>query len=510
MAAEKRDLKQSYLNGDADLMGLAKWPWPVTDFGPVIAARKAVPINRELLVSEMMKQYEGMGDAELTRLQIQKISSENTFTVTTGHQVCLLGGPMFTLYKIATVIGLASVLSHSHPGKEFVPVLWMATEDHDWEEVNHFFTSFTEKRVYPGKFKGPVGRHVLEPSILETLSESTAEWIRACYSPGRTMAEAFRMLMHHLFGKHGLVILDADRPALKAAFGPTMSAELQLNGMAGPVKETTQHLEDLGFKPQILPRTINLFYIGDGERTLIDIVENRYQLKGGNRSWSKAEILQELADFPENFSPNVALRPVYQETLLPNVATVGGWAEVSYWLQLKAGFQHLGVPFPPLVPRLHATLFTNEQAASIAELGLQMSVFTEPLHIIQERYLKQNWDDSPLEKAILKVQEAYEQLAAMVTEFDPTLATGVKAEQARSSNALEALPKKVKKALRNRNPQPYQQIAALKNAIEPENASQQRVLNFTAFNSVEPLSLVDSLVLHGRIYFATTQWIILP
>jgi uncharacterized protein YllA (UPF0747 family) len=123
LAAEKRDLKQSYLNGDADLMGLAKWPWPVTDFGPVIAARKAVPINRELLVSEMMKQYEGMGDAELTRLQIQKISSENTFTVTTGHQVCLLGGPMFTLYKIATVIGLASVLSHSHPGKEFVPVL---------------------------------------------------------------------------------------------------------------------------------------------------------------------------------------------------------------------------------------------------------------------------------------------------------------------------------------------------------------------------------------------------
>ncbi len=510
MAAEKRDLKQSYLAGDADLMALAKWSWPVADFEPVIAARKAVPVNRELLVSELLKQYQGIADAELTRLQIQKISSENTFTVTTGHQVCLLGGPMFTLYKISTTIALAKALSHSHPGKEFVPVLWMATEDHDWEEVNHFFTSFTEKRIYAGQFKGPVGRHVLEPSILEIFSESTTEWIRACYSPGRTMAEAFRMLMHHLFGKHGLVILDADRPALKAAFGPAMAAELQLNGMAGPAKATTQHLEDLGFKPQILPRTINLFYIGDGERTLIDIVENRYQLKGGNRSWSKAEILQELAAFPENFSPNVALRPVYQETLLPNIATIGGWAEVSYWLQLKAGFQHFGVPYPPLVPRMHATLFTKSQADSLKELEIPLSAITEPLHLLQDRYLKQHWDDNALEMAILKVQESFDQLASIVTEFDPTLATGVKAEQARSSNALEALPKKVKKALRNRNPLPYQQIAALKNAIEPENASQQRVLNFTAFNSVEPLSLVAELIAHAKIESASNQWIILP
>ncbi len=510
MAAEKRDLKQSYLSGDSELLPFTKWPWPIEDYQAVIDAREAVAVPRQLLVAELAAQNAHLPNSKGTLLQIAKLGSARTFTVTTGHQVCLLGGPMFTLYKIATTIALAQSLKERYPAYEFVPILWMATEDHDWEEVNHFYPSFAEKRTYSGKFKGPVGRHVLEPAIHDVLQAPVAPWVQAFYQPGRTMGEAFRGMMHHLFGAQGLVIVDADRWSFKAAFSPIMAAELQMKGIAAPARATTEQLESLGFKPQILPRAINLFYVGDGDRSLIDYVEGHYQLKGQEKRWTEAEILAELAESPEHFSPNVALRPVYQETLLPNVATVGGWAEVSYWLQLKAGFEHLGVPFPPLIPRMHATLVTKNQANELDQLGLPLSAMAEPLHVINDRYLQQHWDESPLVSAIADVHAAYERLAELVATIDPTQATGVKAEQAKSANALESLPKKLKKALRNRNPQPYQQIATLKNSIEPENASQQRVLNFTAFDNVNPLTLVEVLIAQAKNAKSDAQWITLP
>lgn len=510
MAAEKRELKQSYLAGEPDLMAFAAWPWPVADYAPVIAARAAHASPRDLLVQTLTLQNKDLPNAAFTLSQIQKLGSERTFTVTTGHQVCLMGGPMFTLYKIATTIGLAQQLKAAHPEYEFVPVLWMATEDHDWEEVNHFFHGFGEKIVYPGSFKGPVGRHVLEDSILEVLPESIPASIRAHYQPGKTMGEAFRSLMHALFGAQGLVILDADNRSLKAVFAPKMALELQMKGIASAAKATTRELEELGFKPQIFPREINLFYLGEGGRSLIDMQDGRYRLKDGGKEWTQAEILAELEANPEFFSPNVALRPAYQESLLPNVAFVGGWAEVSYWMQLKAGFEVLGLPFPPLVPRLHATIFSAEQAAALATLGLPLTAIAQPLHVLNDLHLGQHWDESPLETALAEVQQAFERLASLVEAIDPTLSTGVKAEQTRSNNALESLPKKLKKALRNRNPQPYQQIAALKNAIEPENTQQQRVLNFTAFDSVDPLTLVAALVAHAKIAKSDAQWITLP
>jgi bacillithiol synthase len=526
LAAEKREMKQSYLAGEPDLMAFAAWPYPLKDFMPLIHARSKTPVPRTELAAELITQNQHLPESEAVLANIHKLKSECTFTVTTGHQVCLMGGPLFTLFKIATTIALARELKEKHPENDFVPVLWMATEDHDWEEVNHFYRNFNEKTVYPGSFQGPVGRHLMEPSIEEVLPQSLPASIRSFYRPGTTLAEAFRSLMHHLFGRDGLVVLDADRPALKKLFAPKMARELQGTGMANAVRTATQHLEDLGFKAQIFPRDINLFYIGDGGRSLIDRVEGEYKLKqdksqkGGQsiqsnqqeaqRSWTQESILEELDQYPENFSPNVALRPVYQETLLPTVAFVGGWAEISYWLQLKAGFAALETPFPLLVPRMHATLFTASQAQELKSLGLPLSTISLPLHLINDLYLKQHWDEEPLGHAIEQVDQAFEKLAAMVNELDPTLAAGVRAEQARSNNAFESLQKKVKKSLRNRTPQPYQHIAALKNAIEPENQPQQRTLNFTAFDSVDPLTLVAVLLEQARHAKSEAQWITLP
>lgn len=508
--AEKRDIKSDYLSGAEELKPFSAWPWPVQDFDPVIQARLSSPVPRPLLVTELRAQNEHLPGADDVLANIDLLSDANTLTVTTGHQVCLLGGPMFTLYKIATTVAVARQLSERHPAHKFVPVLWMATEDHDWEEVNHFYPSFSEKVTYSGSFTGPVGRHVLDSTIASILPDGLPEAIRLAYSPGNTMAEAFRSLMHHLFGQYGLVILDADRPSLKRAFSPVLRRELLREGMGGPARETTQRLEELGYKAQIFPREINLFYLGDGGRSLIDFREGNYQLKDSPKSWDEAGILAELEAHPEHFSPNVALRPVYQESLLPNAAFVGGWAEVSYWLQLKAGFDALHVPFPVLVPRLHATLLTQAQADESRALGLVHSELAQPLHVLNDLHLQQNWDEGPLSEAIAGVIAAFDLLAAEVAGIDPTLATGIRADQARAVNSIESLPKKVKKALRNRNPQPYQRIAALKNAVEPENTQQQRVLNISAFLPLDPRELTRIVLEHCQPLSTQSQWIILP
>ncbi|MFN8396279.1 MAG: bacillithiol biosynthesis cysteine-adding enzyme BshC [Bacteroidia bacterium] len=508
--AEKREIKADYLAGAEELNGFSAWPWPVRDFEPVIRARLEKAVPRELLVSELRAQNQHLPDSAAVLANINLLAEENTLTVTTGHQVCLLGGPMFTIYKIASTVALAQELSGRYPAYQFVPVLWMATEDHDWEEVNHFYPAFGEKVTYPGTFVGPVGRHVLEESIAGILPAGLPEAIREAYTPGNTIAEAFRSLMHHLFGHSGLVILDADRPSLKRVFSPALRRELLREGMGGPARETTQKLEELGYKAQIFPREINLFYLGEGGRSLIDFRDGRFVLKDSPKSWDEAGFLAELEAHPEHFSPNVALRPAYQESLLPNAAFVGGWAEVSYWLQLKAGFDALEVPFPVLVPRLHATLLTNSQAEEAHALGLMPQELAQPLHVLNDLYLAQSWDDSPLSEAIAGVIAAFDQLAAEVASIDPTLATGIRADQARAANSIESLPKKVKKALRNRNPQPYLRISALKNAVEPENTQQQRVLNFSAFLPMAPQALTRIVLEHCQPLSTESQWIKLP
>ncbi len=489
---------------------LIDWAWPSANLKSLIQARAAIASPRTVLVQELRNQNQGLPSAGKVMENIAALEAPETFAITTGHQVCLMGGPLFTLYKIATAIAMARDLGVRYPQYRFVPMLWMATEDHDSEEVNHFFHGFEEKIVYPGEFVGPVGRHVMQASIADVLPESIPAALQAFYAEGATMAEAFRGLMHHLFGQFGLVIVDPDRAVLKQQFANIMARELEGTGVATPVRATTAHLESLGFKAQIFPRDINLFYIGDGNRRLIDRNESGFKLKDGDKSWSKEEILAEVQAHPEHFSPNVALRPAYQEALLPNLAYIGGWAEVGYWMQLRDGMRASGVFYPMVVPRLHATLVDAPQAQAWEALGLPIQALAQPLHILNDQYLMQNWDDKPLEATIADVDAAFVALASLVEAIDPTQATGVRAEQTRSSNAFDNLRKKLRKSIRNRNPQPYQAIANLKNAIEPEQAQQQRTLNFTAFQSIDPLTLAQIIVNSAVWSQPTTQWITLP
>jgi bacillithiol biosynthesis cysteine-adding enzyme BshC len=503
----KLDLRADYLSGAPALRPFYKHALQGARAAELIAARSAFPIDRGLLVQELRAQNAALPHAAATLAHIEALAHPDTYTVTTGHQLCLLGGPMYTIYKITTAIRLAADLSAE--GQRVVPVFWMATEDHDWEEVNHYYPEATRKQGYAAAHQGPVGRHVITEAISAAWTEAVPAEFRDFFRPGVRLADAFRAFVHHLFGDQGLVIIDGDSPALKAAFSPILVAELMGNGFADQVKATTQALEAAGYSPQIKTRDINLFYMGHGGRSGVQRKGDRIVVPEAGIDWSVEEALAHAQARPEDFSPNVALRPVYQELLLPNLAYIGGWAEMTYWMQLQAGFRAVSVAFPLLLPRMSATLYTASQATELSALGLGLTDLSESTQALQERYLSAHWDPAPFDAHGEAILDAYARLADYLDGQDPTLGTSLRGERARVQSSFENLGKKLRKALRNKDPKPYARIAALKSMIVPEQEIQERLLNLTAFPTPYPV-ILETVRAQCHPLDLTPQWIQLP
>ncbi|MCB9235439.1 MAG: bacillithiol biosynthesis cysteine-adding enzyme BshC [Bacteroidia bacterium] len=475
-----------------------------------IEARKKRFVDRTGLVAELEKQHAGLKNADLSRQNIALLAQENTFTVTTGHQLCFVGGPLFTVYKILTVIKTAKILQKSYPQYNFVPVFWMASEDHDAAEINHFFLDYQQKWEYPHPIQGAVGRHKLNSFEVPT-GEGLAE-LFAPYQTGNSLAEAFRKFIHTLFGPYGLVILDGDSPALKRALKPVFQAEFTRNISYQALTETNTQLENLGYPRQVHPREINVFYLGEGSRERIVKEDNGlFKVLNTSQTWSETELLAELEAHPERFSPNVALRPLYQEMVLPNLAYAGGWGELSYWLQLKGIFAAFGVPYPMLLPRFSATLFTPAQARAWQEMGFAQPDLELELHELQDKFLPQLFDPEKFDAQADQLRAEMHNFQKFIEGIDSTLGRSVAGEAAGLENFLERMQKKVKKSIRNQFPGPFQQITALKNEIQPERTAQQRVLSLASFaGKYPPSKLIENIF--GRIepFNFAHQWITLP
>ena len=502
-------VKADYLSGAPALSPFYRYPFPAPDLGQLLRDRAGFPVDRVLLVQELTEQNRGFAHSQETLANIQLLANENTFTVTTGHQLVLMGGPMYMLYKIATAIKLAEIIGEQCPDYNMVPVFWMASEDHDWEEINHYHSGFFDQVTYPGNFRGAVGRHILEPEIEAVLAE-VPERFRKLYQPGQDLSTCFRRLILDLFGKYGLVVIDADSIALKQAFIPYMEAEIEGRGMGSHVEATSERLEATGYKVQILPREVNLFYMGDGGRHLLVREGDRFGTKDGSHTFSKAELLRLIRTQPRDFSPNVSMRPLYQEVLLPNLAYVGGWAETSYWMQLKDAFEAAQVSFPLLVPRMSAGMVPGEIAAELSDLGLSLEDLDQEEHVLLDRYLNQHWDDGALQQAFSRLREAYSHLVETVEGIDKPLAGMAAGQAAKSNKLIDKLDQKIRKAMRNRHPGPYQRIREIKNAWQPDHKKQERVLNFTTFSGMDADALVSLILAHRPGHDYLEQWIKLP
>ncbi|WP_035563701.1 bacillithiol biosynthesis cysteine-adding enzyme BshC [Hymenobacter sp. IS2118] len=480
-----------------------RWP-ALANFAAQIAEKQAgySPAARQRLVAALHDQY-GPAPAPAIEANLALLAQETTFTVTTGHQLNLLTGPLYFIYKIATAIKLSRQLKETYPQYDFVPVYWMATEDHDFAEINHFSLFGKTYSWDAAGTGGPVGRLPLDGFAEQLLSQLPPEVPAAfheAYSTSQTLAEATRKLTDALFGEFGLVTLDADRPALKQALVPLLEQEITAQVSNAAVQATNARLTAAGYKPQVYSRPLNLFFItDDGKRerlepdtTGADCVE--VTVRNTAKCHSQAELLDLARQHPEQFSPNVVLRPVYQELLLPNLAYIGGAAEVAYWFQLKDVFAAFGVPMPIVLPRNSAQYISRANAGKLKKLGLTTAEIFRPLADLK----KQVGAALGQEEVSLKEQQealaaAFQQVQDVAQRLDPTLVKMVAAEAQKAAASLAGLEKRLSKAAETKHETAYTQLAVLKDKLFPGGGLQERSENVLSIMINNPDFIQDLL-----------------
>ena len=451
--------------------------------------------NRKDLVHSLMKQYEGLSISSATLTNIDLLKGHTTFTVTTGHQLNLFTGPLYFFYKIVSTINLCKELKTNYPEYNFVPVYWMATEDHDFEEINHF--NFNGKKIqWNRSSSGAVGELDLEGLEdvfkvfatqlgLSSNAKTLQQLFKDAYLNHKNLTEATRYLVNELFKINGLVIIDGNDPVLKRLFIPYIKEELVKQEAFNLISETNQQINALPnqqYKIQVNPREINLFYLHNNLRERIVELDGKYSVFGMDRSWTQTEILSEVEEFPERFSPNVIFRPLYQEVILPNLCYIGGGGEIAYWLQLKSNFEAQRVPFPMLLLRNSALIITQKQQDKLDKL--QMSVAdlflnqTDLMTKVTKQISNINIDFSE-QKAHLKKQ--FEDLYKLAEQTDKSFKGAVAAQEVKQLKGLENLEKRLLKAQKRKLEDVLERVCQLQDELFPRQSLQERNANFSEF-----------------------------
>ncbi|MBO0932873.1 bacillithiol biosynthesis cysteine-adding enzyme BshC [Fibrella aquatilis] len=463
--------------------------YPTIDaFAGQIQKKAFSDVNRAILVDALERQYAHLAtETDVPLPDLAQLRNSRTFTVTTGHQLNLCTGPLYVVYKLITTINLARKLAEKYPDYHFVPVYWMASEDHDFAEINHF-RLFGKTHTWHTEQRGAVGR--MDPrelaSLFDQIPEKLALFERA-YLTHSTLADAARYYMHSLFGADGLVCIDADDPALKQVFAPIMQDELLQQHTSTLVNATTERLNELGYKTPISPRDINLFYLTgsgtDGLRERIVRTDaGMYEVNGTKLRFSETEILSELASHPERFSPNVVMRPLYQEVILPNLAYIGGPSEVPYWLQLKGEFDYYGIAFPLLMPRNFALYVPKVTAQRVAKLGLDTTDMFQDVVTLKRDYVEHHTEHClTFDEENTSVNRALETILVKAQLVDTTLEKAVLAETKRFANAVARLEKKMRRAEERNQEIGVRQLLAVKEELFPGGTPQERTDNFLTF-----------------------------
>lgn len=450
--------------------------------------------NRNVLVKSLMRQYEDISISSFTLTNIDLLKDHTTYTVTTGHQLNLFTGPLYFFYKIISTINLCKQLKQTYHNYNFVPIYWMATEDHDFEEINYF--NFKGKKVqWNKKASGAVGELDLTGLDLvyevfasqldkSTTAETLKQLFKSAYLEHTNLTDATRFLVNKLFSIYGLVILDGNDDELKRLFIPQIEDELINHTSFKKVSETNEKLNELSsnYKIQVYPREINLFYIKEGIRERILETEGTFGVLDTNIRWSKSEILKHLDAVPGRFSPNVIMRPLYQEVILPNLCYIGGGGELAYWLQLKSNFEAQNVTFPILLLRNSVLLITKRQKEKLRK----MNVSVEDLFLNQDdlitKVTKQiseiDIDFTPQKEHLNK---QFEDLYKLAEQTDRSFKGAVGAQETKQIKGLENLEKRLLKAQKRKLEDVLERVRLLQDDLFPRQSLQERNMNFSEF-----------------------------
>lgn len=451
--------------------------------------------NREVLVSVLQAQYKNYTISELVKSNIASLKDENTFTVTTGHQLNIFTGPLYFIYKIVTVINACKQLKQAYPKYNFVPVYWMASEDHDFDEIKYFKLN-GKKHTWESKQTGAVGR--FNPKELEGILKQLPELaiFQKAYLKHTTLSDAVRYYVNELFGAEGVVVVDADSKELKTLFQEVIRDDVFKHTPQKLVDETNQALEKAGYEPQVNCREINLFYLDNNLRERIEQEGDQFKIVNTDLSFSKSQVEELIKTSPEKFSPNVILRPVYQEVILPNLAYAGGPSEVIYWLQLKEVFNHYKIPFPILMPRNFAMVLDAPAVRKFEKTGLELhELFFEKNYLFNHFAIKFSRNKIQLNGEKEAIQNYFQTIRQQAEAFDKTLGPMVGAETQRAIKSLEKIEHKLLRSEKRFQSDKLQQVEAIKDALFPGGNLQERTDNFLNFYIQDP-QFIQKLIAH--------------
>ncbi|MBX2925015.1 MAG: bacillithiol biosynthesis cysteine-adding enzyme BshC [Chitinophagaceae bacterium] len=484
-------LVTDYVQQNASLQPFFSHTPDINGIKAALQNRKSFATNRLLLTAVLQRQYEGLQPPQQVKDNIRKLSSETTFTVCTAHQPNIFTGYLYFIYKILHTVKLAEELKQSLPGYDFVPVYYMGSEDNDLEELNHIYLG-GDNLVWQTGQTGAVGR--MKPEGMNTLIEKISgqlsifefgaeliDLLTTCYTKSNSIQEATLKFVNALFGEYGLVILIPDHAGLKKEMIPVFEDDIFNHTAFSVVTQTAAALSGQ-YHAQVNPREINLFYMKDGIRERIIKDGNAYMVNNTGISFSADTLKEELHQYPERFSPNVVLRGLYQETLLPNLAFIGGGSELAYWMELKKMFEHYGVPYPVLLLR-NSFLIINEKEARLRQ---KLDIAAEDLFkdeaIILNGIVKAKSDH---QLSLLDEKQQLDQLYGTIETIagivDITLKNHVKALQTKAAKALDNLEKKIVKAEKRKFEIQRDQLHTLKTSLFPKGNLQERVENILPY-----------------------------
>jgi bacillithiol synthase len=493
-----------YLRGENKLQPYYSYPPDLNGIRTAIENKSRQKVDRQILVEVLKDQYKNINADDAVNRNIEKLLSPDTYTVCTAHQPNLFTGPLYFIYKIVHAIKLAAQLEKD-PGKNrFVPVFYMGSEDADLDELDHFTIQGKTYR-WSTKQKGAVGRMSVDKELkaviddldlqlsVETTGKEFTRLLRESFQPGLTIQQATLKLVNSLFGEYGLVVLIADDARLKKQMLPVFEDDLFHNHPGRIVSEVNSKLAK-DYNVQAYPRDINLFYLVGDLRERIEKDGEKFTVLNSKHSFSKEDISKELKEHPERFSPNVILRGLYQETILPNIAFIGGGGEVSYWLQLKPLFDHYKIPFPVLVLRNSFLIIEKKQQELISKLQLNTKDLFRNSREILNKLLESAGKKPELNGELDQLTSIFIKLKQQASGGDTTLEKHVEALKTQTANYLTELEKKMLRAERKKHEATGRQVEKLKQQLFPGNGLQERVENIGYYYAKFGKEIINQLL----------------
>jgi bacillithiol biosynthesis cysteine-adding enzyme BshC len=484
-----------YVSGAAGLKEFYEHPVNLEGIQSAIKSRKRFKTNRQLLVEQFTNQYRGFTNSDIVKSNIEALSDENTFTICTAHQPNIFTGHLYFVYKILHIIKLADSLKKQLPEYNFVPVFFIGSEDADLQELNHIVID-GEKYEWNTEQTGAVGRMKVDDQLLklidkisgrlsvEPFGKELVSLLKQCYSKNSTIEYATFLFVHHLFKQFGLLILLPDNVAYKKEMISVFEDDIFHHTSSDIVNRASERLSR-NYKAQAYPREINLFYLKDNLRNRIVQVKDQFIVHDTNMVFTEEEIKKELREHPERFSPNVILRGLFQEIILPDVAWIGGGGELAYWLQLKNVFIHYNVPFPVLILRNSFLIVDQKALKLMRKLELDVhNVFGSEDQVENSLVKRDSKFVLDLKKEKEQFEKIYSEIISRVGLIDATLHAHVEALRTRQVKKLSALEKKMLRSEKRKFLAQKNQLDKLFSILFPAGGLQERIENFMLFYSL--------------------------